>query len=268
MKVSKFVIFGPNTTEHHNTIEQKLRNGSFTRIYGSNYSTLSPSAIRKDVWFIDVNTKTYMYETLREDEDSNQLLSWGPVYNFIPQQWNLGGFREFESRMVTVKNIGSLSIESFLTRRNFKSVMSTGAVEAQYLNIDLESKTFTITDDLLHGVARVSFAKLIDEVLKEEEKVMGINLDDYGHGTLISKNRTQTDIASAYRTNTTITAKPVDHTIVVYTNNAQTLVFHNIENFTVTSTGFSFDYKGKLTNIKRHAVFNNTSTAGYALADE
>lgn len=268
MKVSKFVIFGPNTTEDYNTVSTKLHNGNFTRIYGSNYSTMSSSAIRKNVWFIDANSKTYMYETMREDEDSTQLLSWGPVYDYIPQSWDLDGFKAFSSRMITVRNIGSLSIESFLTRRNFKFVVTAGATEAKYFNIDFEDKTFTATDALVPGVARVSFAKLIDEVLKEEEKVMGINLDDYGHGTLISKDRTQTDIASTYRTNTTITTKPVDHTIVVYTNNAQTLVFHNIENFTVTSTGFSFDYKGKLTNVKRRAVFNNTSTAGYALADE
>lgn len=57
-------------------------------------------------------------------------------------------------------------------------------------------------------------------------------------------------------------------TVVVYTNNAQTLVFHCVDNFQVTSTGFGFDYTGKATGVTRHAVFNNSSTAGYAIAEE
>lgn len=57
-------------------------------------------------------------------------------------------------------------------------------------------------------------------------------------------------------------------TVVIYTNNAQTLVFHGVDNFQVTSTGFGFDYTGKATGVTRHAVFNNSSTAGYAIAEE
>lgn len=57
-------------------------------------------------------------------------------------------------------------------------------------------------------------------------------------------------------------------TVVVYTNNAQTLIFHGVSNFQVTSTGYGFDYLGKATGITRHAVFNNASTAGYAIAKE
>lgn len=54
--------------------------------------------------------------------------------------------------------------------------------------------------------------------------------------------------------------------LVVFTNNGQTYHFHDIENFRPTTTGFSFEYTGKATGVKRRAVFNNTSTAGYALA--
>lgn len=57
-------------------------------------------------------------------------------------------------------------------------------------------------------------------------------------------------------------------TVVIYTNNAQTLVFHGVDNFQVTSTGFGFDYTGKATGVTRHAIFNNSSTAGYAIAEE
>lgn len=56
--------------------------------------------------------------------------------------------------------------------------------------------------------------------------------------------------------------------LVVFTNNGQTFVFHGVKNFTNTTTGFKFDYVGKMTGVARHAVFNNTSVAGYALADD
>jgi len=56
--------------------------------------------------------------------------------------------------------------------------------------------------------------------------------------------------------------------LVVFTNNGQTFVFHEVENFTNTTTGFKFDYVGKMTGVSRHSVFNNTSVAGYALAED
>ena len=56
--------------------------------------------------------------------------------------------------------------------------------------------------------------------------------------------------------------------LVVFTNNGQTFVFHGVENFTNTTTGFKFDYVGKMTGVSRQAVFNNTSVAGYALAED
>ncbi|MFA6719296.1 MAG: hypothetical protein WCS15_09450 [Prevotella sp.] len=56
--------------------------------------------------------------------------------------------------------------------------------------------------------------------------------------------------------------------LVVFTNNGQTFVFHGVKNFTNTTTGFKFDYVGKMTSVSRRAVFNNTSVAGYALAED
>lgn len=56
--------------------------------------------------------------------------------------------------------------------------------------------------------------------------------------------------------------------VVVFTNNGQTFLFKGVENFTNTTTGFKFDYFGQMTQVERHAVFNNTSVAGYALKEE
>lgn len=56
--------------------------------------------------------------------------------------------------------------------------------------------------------------------------------------------------------------------LIVFTNNGQTFLFKGVMNFTNTTTGFKFDYHGVMTNQDRHAVFNNTSVAGYALKDE
>lgn len=43
------------------------------------------------------------------------------------------------------------------------------------------------------------------------------------------------------------------------------ITFFEVEDFKPTTTGFSFTYTGKATGVTRKAVFNNTSTAGYAL---
>ena len=53
--------------------------------------------------------------------------------------------------------------------------------------------------------------------------------------------------------------------LIVFTNNGQTYHFFEVEDFKPTTTGFSFTYTGKATGVTRKAVFNNTSTAGYAL---
>jgi hypothetical protein len=45
----------------------------------------------------------------------------------------------------------------------------------------------------------------------------------------------------------------------------QTYHFFEVTDFKPTTTGFSFTYTGKATGVTRKAVFNNTSTAGYAL---
>ena len=55
--------------------------------------------------------------------------------------------------------------------------------------------------------------------------------------------------------------------LIVFTNNGQTYFFSGVENFKPTTTGFSFDYVGKATGVKRSAMFNNTSAAGYALKE-
>ncbi|MCA6745407.1 hypothetical protein [Enterococcus lactis] len=55
--------------------------------------------------------------------------------------------------------------------------------------------------------------------------------------------------------------------LIVFTNNGQTYHFYEVENFKPTTTGFSFVYTGKATGVTRSATFNNTSTAGYALAE-
>ena len=54
--------------------------------------------------------------------------------------------------------------------------------------------------------------------------------------------------------------------IIVFTSSGKTYNFKNIENLTPTTQGFEFDYTGVATGVKRHAAFNYTSVAGYALA--
>ena len=54
--------------------------------------------------------------------------------------------------------------------------------------------------------------------------------------------------------------------LIVFTNNGQAYYFNNVEDFKPTTTGFSFSYVGKATGVKRSAMFNNTSTVGYALS--
>lgn len=56
--------------------------------------------------------------------------------------------------------------------------------------------------------------------------------------------------------------------LIIFTNNGQTYHFENVTNFRPTTTGFSFTYHGKATGIDRDAVFNNTSVAGWAFADQ
>ena len=54
--------------------------------------------------------------------------------------------------------------------------------------------------------------------------------------------------------------------IIVFTISGKTYNFKNVENLTPTTQGFEFDYTGMATGVKRHASFNYTSVAGYALA--
>lgn len=55
--------------------------------------------------------------------------------------------------------------------------------------------------------------------------------------------------------------------LIVFTNNGQTYFFKNVTDFKPTTTGFSFSYTGVATGVTRKAMFNNTCTAGYALAE-
>lgn len=56
--------------------------------------------------------------------------------------------------------------------------------------------------------------------------------------------------------------------LIVFTNNGQTYHFNGVTDFRPTTTGFSFNYFGKATQLTRSAVFNNTCVAGYALRGE
>ena len=55
--------------------------------------------------------------------------------------------------------------------------------------------------------------------------------------------------------------------LIVFTNNGQTFHFKDIKEFRPTTTGFEFTYFGMATHKTRKAVFNNTSVAGFAVAD-
>ena len=53
--------------------------------------------------------------------------------------------------------------------------------------------------------------------------------------------------------------------IIVFTNSGKTYSFKNVTNLILTTQGFEFDYTGIATGVTRHAVFNYTSVAGYAI---
>ena len=54
--------------------------------------------------------------------------------------------------------------------------------------------------------------------------------------------------------------------LVIFTNTGKTYNFNGVENFKPTTDGFSFDYIGKATGVKRYAQFSYTSVSGYAIA--
>ena len=55
--------------------------------------------------------------------------------------------------------------------------------------------------------------------------------------------------------------------VIVWTNTGASLIFKGVTMFKYTTQGFEFDYFGMSTGQHRHAVFNNTSVAGYAVKD-
>ena len=75
----------------------------------------------------------------------------------------------------------------------------------------------------------------------------------------------ESNIATDY-TGIRITPLEANSEIIVFTSSGKTYNFKNIENLTPTTQGFEFDYTGVTTGVKRHASFNYTSVAGYALA--
>ena len=75
----------------------------------------------------------------------------------------------------------------------------------------------------------------------------------------------ESNIATDY-TGIRITPLEANPEIIVFTSSGKTYNFKNIENLTPTTQGFEFDYTGATTGVKRHASFNYTSVAGYALA--
>lgn len=54
--------------------------------------------------------------------------------------------------------------------------------------------------------------------------------------------------------------------LIIFTNTGKTYNFNDVENFKLTTDGFSFDYIGKATGVKRYAQFSYTSVSGYAIA--
>lgn len=56
--------------------------------------------------------------------------------------------------------------------------------------------------------------------------------------------------------------------LIVFLNTGKTLHFRNVENLSPTTQGFSFDYVGKATGVRRHVEMNYISVAGYAVAGE
>ena len=56
--------------------------------------------------------------------------------------------------------------------------------------------------------------------------------------------------------------------LIVWTNMGRSLMFKGVTNFSFHTQGFEFDYEGVSTNTRRHANFNNTCVAGYALTGD
>lgn len=54
--------------------------------------------------------------------------------------------------------------------------------------------------------------------------------------------------------------------IIVFTIGGATFKFKNVKELKVTTNGFEFTYIGESTGVERKAIFDYTSTAGYAIA--
>ncbi|MDT2637955.1 hypothetical protein [Enterococcus dongliensis] len=60
-------------------------------------------------------------------------------------------------------------------------------------------------------------------------------------------------------------------TLAIYFENGRTAYFESVENFEhewINTDMISFDYLGVRTQVKRHAVFNFKTIAGFALQED
>ena len=101
-------------------------------------------------------------------------------------------------------------------------------------------------------------------IYKDRKKIKQFKLTQPSTKGIVNKNNRQGYIKPIDdRTHRSKTMKE----LVVFTNTGNNYYFENVENLKPTTNGFKFDYTGMATGKKRTATFDNTSTAGYTLAD-
>ena len=118
------------------------------------------------------------------------------------------------------------------------------------------------------SITGLEFGKKVAEAFRK-----GLGEKEESNGSLnmecgkIEAENLESNIAIDYDyTGLRVTPFEANPEIIVFTSSGKTYNFKNIENLTPTTQGFEFDYTGVATGVKRHASFNYTSVAGYALA--
>ena len=118
------------------------------------------------------------------------------------------------------------------------------------------------------SITGLEFGKKVAEAFRK-----GLGEKEESNGSLnmecgkIEAENLESNIAIDYDyTGLRVSPLEVKPEIIVFTSSGKTYNFKNIENLTPTTQGFEFDYTGVTTGVKRHASFNYTSVAGYALA--
>ena len=118
------------------------------------------------------------------------------------------------------------------------------------------------------SITGLEFGKKVAEAFRK-----GLGEKEESNGSLnmecgkIEAENLESNIAIDYDyTGLRVSPLEVKPEIIVFTSSGKTYNFKNIENLTPTTQGFEFDYTGVATGVKRHASFNYTSVAGYALA--